>query len=314
MKVLFMGTPAFAAASLTRLLTSPHEVVGVVARPDARAGRGREMRACAVKEVAVAGALPLLQPARLKDAALREQLASLGADLIVVVAYGRILPQALLDLAARGAVNVHASQLPRYRGAAPVAHAILGGETRTGVTTMRMTASLDAGDILMQRATPIADDDTAATLEARLAALGAELLIDTLDGLESDTIQPVPQDHDRATWARTLTKDDGRLDWSLAARDLWLRVRAFDPWPVAWTRTPTGKQVRIWRAHPAAAASAAAAAGTILGLGGERHDEVEVAAGRGSLLLAQVQPEGGRRMPAIEAVSGRHLRPGDVLG
>jgi len=313
MKVLFMGTPAFAAASLTRLLESPHDVVGVVTRPDAPAGRGRTMRASAVKDIAVARGLPLMQPLRLKDPQLAAQLESLAPDLVVVVAYGRILPEALLELAARGAVNVHASLLPLYRGASPVAHAILHGEKETGVTTMRMIASLDAGDILMQRAIPISDDDTGATLEERLALLGADLLIETLDALAAGAVHPVPQDHDRATWAPTLSKDDGRIDWSLPAREIWLRVRAFDPWPGAWTRTPAGRQLRIWRARPAESSSAQAAAGTVVAVGG-RKDDVEVAAGAGSLLLTQVQPEGGRRMPATEAVSGRHLRVGDVLG
>ena len=308
-----MGTPAFAATSLTRLLESPHNVVGVVTRPDAPAGRGRAMRASAVKDIAVARGLPLMQPLRLKDPQLAAQLESLAPDLVVVVAYGRILPPALLELAARGAVNVHASLLPLYRGASPVAHAILHGEKETGVTTMRMAASLDAGDILMQRAIPISDDDTGATLEERLALLGADLLIETLDALAAGAVHPVPQDHDRATWAPTLSKDDGRVDWSLPARELWLRVRAFDPWPGAWTRTPAGKQLRIWRARPAESASAQAAAGTVMAVDG-RKDDVEVAAGAGSLLLMQVQPEGGRRMPAMEAVSGRHLRVGDVLG
>lgn len=313
MKVLFMGTPAFAAASLTRLLESPHDVVGVVTRPDAPAGRGRTMRASAVKDIAVARGLPLMQPLRLKDPQLAAQLESLAPDLVVVVAYGRILPEALLELAARGAVNVHASLLPLYRGASPVAHAILHGEKETGVTTMRMIASLDAGDILMQRAIPISDDDTGATLEERLALLGADLLIETLDALAAGAVHPVPQDHDRATWAPTLSKDDGRINWSLPARELWLRVRAFDPWPGAWTRTPAGRQLRVWRARPAESSSAQAAAGTVVAVGG-RKDDVEVAAGAGSLLLTQVQPEGGRRMPATEAVSGRHLRVGDVLG
>lgn len=308
-----MGTPAFAAASLTRLLESPHDVVGVVTRPDAPAGRGRTMRASAVKDIAVARGLPLMQPLRLKDPQLAAQLESLAPDLVVVVAYGRILPEALLELAARGAVNVHASLLPLYRGASPVAHAILHGEKETGVTTMRMIASLDAGDILMQRAIPISDDDTGATLEERLALLGADLLIETLDALAAGAVHPVPQDHDRATWAPTLSKDDGRIDWSLPAREIWLRVRAFDPWPGAWTRTPAGRQLRIWRARPAESSSAQAAAGTVVAVGG-RKDDVEVAAGAGSLLLTQVQPEGGRRMPATEAVSGRHLRVGDVLG
>ena len=304
-----MGTPAFAAATLTRLLASPHEVLGVVTRPDAPAGRGRALRASAVKELAVARGLRVLQPSRLKDPGLAGDLASLGAQVFVVVAYGRILPQPLLDLPPRGAVNVHASLLPLYRGASPVAHAILRGDAQTGVTTMMMTASLDAGDILMQRTVAIADDDTAATLEPRLAIAGADLLIETLDAMAAGTLRPVPQDDDRATWAPPLTKDDGHLDWSLPARALWLRVRAFDPWPGAWTRTPAGRQVRIWGAQPATATAGSGIAGTILAA----DAAVEVAAGEGSLLLTLVQPEGGRRMPAREAVSGRHLRVGDVL-
>jgi len=307
-----MGTPAFAAASLSRLLASPHDVAAVVTRPDAPAGRGRALRTSAVKDLGLSAGLKILQPSRLKDPRLVEELASFGADAFVVVAYGRILPQPLLDLPPRGAVNVHASLLPLYRGAAPVAHAILCGESETGVTTMRMAAELDAGDILMQRATDIRHDEheSAGTLEARLAIVGADLLVETLDAMETGTLRSAPQDHDRATWAPPLSKEDGRLDWSLPARDLWLRVRAFDPRPGAWTRTPAGRLMKIWGARPAEGSTARGAPGTILAAG----DAVEVAAGEGSLHLTLVQPEAGRRIPAKEAVMGRHLNVGDVLG
>ncbi len=314
-----MGTPAFAAASLESLHDAGHDCVAVVTRPDARAGRGLKRRPSAVRQVATKRGLRVLQPRTLRGPegeAFREACSSLSPDVAVVVAYGRILPQSLIDLPHHGAVNVHASLLPKYRGAAPIAWAIARGEARTGITTMQMTADLDAGDILMQEAIPIQPDDTAGSLERRLADLGAVLIVRTLDAMSAGSLDPVPQDPEKVTWAPLISRQDGRIDWATGAASIERRLRAFDPWPGAWTTTPSGKEIRIRTAIPRPAASRAVAPGTVIGLfpGGAR-DGVEVACGEGSaLVLIEVQPAGRRVMSAREAASGRHLVPGERLG
>ena len=243
------------------------------------------------------------------------------SEIVAVVAYGRILPSDLLELAPLGAVNVHASLLPLYRGAAPVAWAIARGETVTGVTTMRMSGQLDAGDILMQRSEPIEPTDTTDSLQRRLAELGAGLLIETLDGLRDGTLTSVAQDASKATLAPMLTKKDGVIDWTLTAEEIARRVRAFDPWPGARTTTGGSRQVRIWKASPSSEVSEHPP-GTIVAIVRPRTGSLPgdaggalVACGHAStLLVIEVQPDGRRRMPAMEAVSGRHLREGDRLG
>jgi methionyl-tRNA formyltransferase len=312
MKVLFMGTPAFAAATLDSLVKADHAIVAAVTRPDAAAGRGLRARPSAVTLLARERGITLLQPASVKGPEFLEVAASLAPDVIVVVAFGRILPQPLLDLAPHGSINCHASLLPRYRGAAPIAWAIARGERETGVTTMRMVRKLDAGDILLQRSTPIEDDDTAGRLERRLAGMAADLMVETLAGLEGGKVVATPQDESQATHAPMLDKKDGWIDWDLGARMIECRVRAFDPWPGARTRSGTGAALRIWRAGHLAEISAG-------GPGQVAEDRkrggVRVTCGSGSsLLLLEVQPEGRRRMTALEAFSGRHLRDGDMLG
>lgn len=316
-----MGTPAFAAVSLKSLLDAGHQVAAAVTRPDAIAGRGLKVRPSAVKTLAVERGIPLLQPESVRGGALHEQARAFLPDIVVVVAFGRILPGALLETARLGAINVHASLLPRYRGAAPVAWAIAAGERETGVTTMRMIERLDAGDILLQRAVPIRSRETAGDLETRLALTGAELLLETMEGLEAGTIVPRPQDDAAATYAPALKKEDALVDWSRPADEIARRVRAFDPHPVAHTRTapPPGVAMRIWETRPAPSAPLArdAAPGTVLAAGRNAGGSggVLVACGGGTaLLLVEVQPEGRRRMGALEAASGRYLREGDRLG
>ncbi len=275
----------------------------------------------AVKQEALDRGLTLLQPSRIKDPGLHERIRSLSADLIVVAAFGRILPRALLEAAPRGAVNVHASLLPRWRGAAPVAWAIASGDERTGVSIMRMIEKLDAGDILAARATRIEPDDTTGRLEARLADLGASLLVETLARLEAGPIEETPQDESLSTYAPMLSKEDGRIDWTLPAGEIARRVRAFDPWPVAWTVTPRSARLRLWRVA-AAQGIAGGVPGTIeappRGEGGPEGGAgpaALVVCGEGTALtLFDVQPEGRRRMTAQEALSGRHLIAGDRLG
>ena len=314
-----MGTPAFAADSLRALLEAGHDVAAVVTRPDAPAGRGRSLRPSEVKRLAAQRGLPLLQPAGVRGEDFWAQVAALEVDLMAVVAFGRILPGALLDIPPMGAVNVHASLLPLYRGAAPIAWAIARGEARTGVTTQRITERLDAGDILMQRATLIGPEETAARLERRLAPLGADLLVETLEGLARGTLAAVPQDESRATHAPLLRKEDGRIDWSRPAEEIARRVRAFDPWPVARTTLPgpAGRPLLVWRAsQPPHGERAAAVPGTVLATAPPSAGRagVLVACGAGALLLEEVQPAGGARMPAAAAVAGRWLAAGDRLG
>lgn len=308
-----MGTPEFAVPSLKALLESRHQVAAVVTRPDRRSGRGLKVHPPPVKVVAQGEGVPVLQPVRIRDTAFLEAVSSYSPDVLAVVAYGRILPPAVLEAAPNGGVNLHASLLPKYRGAAPVAWAIARGESVTGITTMRMVKELDAGEIYLQKSTPIDPGETAAELEARLADLGAPFLVETLDALEQGQMAGIPQDGSKATFAPVLTKSDGHIDWTMSAREIACRTRAFDPWPTAFTSLD-GKGLRIRRARPAEAAPDAAPAepGTILEAGRGR---VLVACGAGSALeLLEVQPEGRRRMSASDAVAGRYLTAGSRLG
>jgi methionyl-tRNA formyltransferase len=311
MKVLFMGTPAFAADSLRALLEAGHEVPAVVTRPDAPSGRGRALASSAVKILALERGLTVLQPAAMRSRALLDDLTVLAPDVVAVVAFGRLLPGAMLGLAKHGAVNVHASLLPRYRGAAPIAWAIARGEPETGVTTQRIVERLDAGDVLLQQATPIGARETAAELERRLASMGARLLVRTLDGLESGTVVPKPQDEALVTQAPLLRKEDGWIDWNADAQVIDCRVRAFDPWPVAHTRLRGGRGLRVWKVEPLGDdARGSDEPGTVL----DTTAGAVVACGAGAVRLLEVQPEGRQRMPAQAAVAGRYLSPGDRLG
>lgn len=316
-----MGTPAFAAESLESMLAAGYRIVAAVTRPDAARGRGLRPQPSAVKLAAGARGVPVMEPDSLKDPRFLELVAALGADIVVVVAFSRLLPPQMLGMAPRGAVNLHASLLPKYRGAAPVAWAIAAGERETGVTTMRMVERLDAGDVLLQRSTPIGAEETAGQLETRLAAIGAELLVETLAQLRAGTVTPVRQDESAATYAPRVSKQDGLIDWGLGAAEIARRVRAFDPWPVAQTALPgpERRKLLIWRARPAGETPAGATPGTILSkVSGKRPGEAGgllVACGGGTgLLLIEVQPEGRRRMPALDAVSGRYMSVGDRLG
>jgi methionyl-tRNA formyltransferase len=276
------------------------------------------MKSPPVKDLAVERGIPVYQPRRIRDGSLVETIRSLSPDILAVVAYGRILPPEVLASARRGAVNLHSSLLPKYRGASPVAWAIAGGESVTGVTTMRMVEELDAGDIYLQRSTSIAPTETAGELEARLAVLGASLLVETLDAIEKDEMAAIPQREEEVSYAPILKKEDGRIDWSLEAEAIACRVRAFDPWPGAFTRAGD-RTLRIWRALPAgghgalttgdAAASSQADPGTILEAG---KDHVVVACGGSRALeLLEVQPEGRKRILATQAAAGRYFQAGD---
>ena len=307
MNIAFLGTPAFAVAPLDALARAGHTIACVVAQPDRPAGRGQAPREPATKAWAAARSVPVLQPEKVRDGRLAASLASLAPDVLVVAAYGRILGEDLLGLAPFGAVNIHASLLPRWRGAAPIAWALAEGDRETGITIMQMDAGLDTGDVLLQRALAIAPEETSETLHDRLAQLGATAIVEALPLLAARRLTPVPQDGSRATLARILTRDDGRLDFAMPAAKLEARVRAFTPWPGAFT-TLCGKLLKVHAARVAtdgglAPGEARAAEGGIL-----------VGCGGGSaLLLRTVQLEGKRRMDAADFLKGQPLPPGTVL-
>jgi methionyl-tRNA formyltransferase len=303
-RVLFYGTPEFALPTLEAVLAR-HDVVAVVTQPDRPAHRGQKLTPPPVKARAVAAGVPVLQPARLRDLEWAPRLAALGADVAVVVAFGQILPAAVLAAPARGSINVHGSLLPRYRGAAPIQWAIMRGETLTGITTFQMDAGMDTGPTLLSAATPIGPDETAGELASRLAVMGARVLVDTLERL--DALTPVPQRHEEATLAPRLTKTDGHLDWRRPAHELVNRIRGCNPWPGALTRTPPGL-LTIWRAA-AVPCPPGAPPGTLVA-----HDgALAVAAGEGAVLPSQVQAENRRPVAWPDWLRGARLVPGAVL-
>ncbi|BDG04054.1 methionyl-tRNA formyltransferase [Anaeromyxobacter oryzae] len=295
-----MGTPAFAVPSLDALAAAGHELLAVVAQPDRPAGRGNALRAPATKVWAEARGVPVLQPEKVRDGRLASELGALRPDLLVVAAYGRILGSDLLTLAPWGAVNVHGSLLPKYRGAAPIQWAIAEGERETGVSIMQMDEGLDTGDVLLQRVLEIGADDTAETLAPRLAALGGEALVEALALLERRALVPVRQDGARATLARILEKEDGRVDWTLPAQRIADRLRGFTPWPGAFT-TLEGRAVKLLEARPepgdpgASPGAARRAAGRGLA----------VACGAGTaLVVTRLQPEGKPAQDALAFLNG----------
>ncbi|HRF50167.1 MAG TPA: methionyl-tRNA formyltransferase [Anaerolineales bacterium] len=293
--VVFMGTPEFAVPSL-RALARAYSVVGVVTQPDRPAGRGRQLVAPPVKTAAQDLGIPIIQPDRLREPAAMEQLKAWAPDLIVVAAFGQLLRPAVLDLPRFGCVNVHASLLPRHRGAAPISAAILAGDSETGVTIMRMDVGLDTGPMLLARSLPISDSDTTASLTASLATLGADLLLETLPGYLAGTVPPRPQDDALATYAPQLKKEDGRLDFSETAEELARRVRAFSPWPGAYCLWQ-GQPLKVLEARP------------ISGRGVPRTvsgglDGPALTCADGQLLLIKIQPAGKRPMSALDFARG----------
>ena len=307
MRIAFLGTPAFAVPALDALVGAGHEVLAVVAQPDRPAGRGQALREPATKTWARNRGVPVLQPLKVRDGALAAALGALTPDLLVVVAYGRILGEDLLRLAPQGAVNVHASLLPRFRGAAPIQWAVAEGEPETGVTIMQMDAGLDTGDILLQRALLVGGDDAEA-LALRLAALGGDALVTALRLLEEGRVVPVRQDGARATLAPVLEKEHGRLDFRLPAARLAARILGFRPWPGAYT-TFSGRTLKV---HAAAAVDGA---GLAPGAARATSEGLLVGCGDGSgLLFREVQLEGKRRVQAADFLKGHPLPAGSVLG
>lgn len=310
MKLIFCGTPQFAVPTLEALLTDKCSLELVLTNVDEPSGRGYQWRAPPVKQAAQKAGLKVLQPASLKDPETQDFISKLSPDAIVVVAYGHILPPWMIALPRIGCVNLHASLLPKYRGAAPIPWALIRGERTTGATTMRMDAGLDTGDILLQREVEIRNEDTTESLSERLSVLGAKLMVETLGGLERGEIQPRPQDHRLATLAPKLKKDDGRLDWSLTAEEIERRVRGLRPWPGAYT-TLRGKNLHLWGARPSSErAPGGTAPGSLIAGGGK----ISVACGEQSLLeIQEIQLEGRKRMSTRDFLNGVRLSKGERL-
>ena len=309
MKIVFMGTPQAAVPSLEKILQDGHEIVAVYTQPDRPAGRGNKLNASPVKEFALRNDLPVWQPTKIKTPETLAQFKAHAADVAIVVAYGRILPATYLEAFPKGAINVHFSLLPKYRGAAPVNWAIVNGEKETGVTTMQMDAGLDTGDILLQRATGIGPAENSIELMQRLSLTGADLLSETLQHLEK--LAQIPQNHDLATFAPIMKKEDGLVSWMLSAREITNRVRGFQPFPTAFTFY-NEKKLTIWRCQPSEAAHTLRQPGEILAAKG---DTLLVFCGGDSVLqIDELQIEGKKRMATRDFLNGIKMQAGEKLG
>jgi methionyl-tRNA formyltransferase len=305
MKIIFAGTPDFAAAALQALLARRFAIVAVLTQPDRPSGRGMKLQPSPVKQVALEHGLPVLQPPTLKDASIQAQLQAYGADVMVVAAYGLILPAAVLNLPRYGCLNIHASLLPRWRGAAPVQRAILAGDAETGITIMQMDEGLDTGGMLLKKTCAIGPEDTAAGLLEKLAGLGGEAIVEALGLLSAARLVSTPQDNAQATYAAKLTKGEGELDWTLDAVQLARAVRAYNPFPVALTHM-RGVPVKIWRASMRSGLRGEP--GTVLSVdkGG-----IVVACGSGALCLEVLQRPNAKAMPAAQFNQGFAVQPGE---
>jgi methionyl-tRNA formyltransferase len=308
LNLVFCGTPRFAVPALEQLVAAGHRIHLVVTQPDRPKGRGLELVASPVKESALKLKLPIAQPDRIKtNEEFRAQLTDFKPDAIIVVGYGRIIPQWMLDLPPLGNINLHASLLPKYRGAAPIQWAIANGEVVTGNTTMRIDAGLDTGDILLQEELPISPDDTAENIAPTLATMGASQLVETLRGLAAGSIQPRKQDNSQSSLAPILKKEDGAVDFSRPASEIYNRLRGFQPWPGAYTKF-RGKNLQIWKAHPS---EASAPAGELRG----DSNRLLVGCGHNTALeLLEIQLEGKKRTAARDFIQGYHLKTSEKLG
>jgi methionyl-tRNA formyltransferase len=312
MHIVFAGTPDFATVPLAALLDAGFVIRAVLTQPDRPAGRGRKLQGGSVKQLASRHGLPVYQPESLKDPGIQRVLRALSPDLMVVVAYGLMLPSAVLEIPRFGCVNIHASLLPRWRGAAPIQRALLAGDGETGVTIIQMDRGLDTGKVLQRISCPITREDTAASLHGKLAKLGAQALLEVIDRIEHGTLEAIPQDESRACYAVKIDKAEAELDWAQPALELERKVRAFNPWPVACTRLPPHGRLRVWRARALAAETGVApAAGTLLRAG---RDGIDVAAGAGILRLLEVQLPGARAVTAADFINAHPVRTGVTLG
>ncbi len=310
LKLIFAGTPDFAARHLAALLSSDHEVVAVYTQPDKPAGRGQKLTASPVKELALAHDLPVYQPASLRNEAAQTELAALGADLMVVVAYGLILPKAVLDTPRLGCLNVHGSLLPRWRGAAPIQRAIWAGDAETGVTIMQMDVGLDTGAMIRKVSCPIAFDETSASLYDKLAELGPQALVDTLNAMAAGDTAAEAQDDALANYAQKLSKEEARIDWSMEAIAIERCIRAFNPWPISWFEVAE-QTIKVWQAE-VIDSDHGQSAGTLL-----KADKqgIDVATGKGVLRLLTLQPPGKKAMSVPDLLNSRRdwFEPGTQL-
>ncbi|WP_324013084.1 methionyl-tRNA formyltransferase [Aeromonas hydrophila] len=310
LKLIFAGTPDFAARHLAALLSSDHEVVAVYTQPDKPAGRGQKLTASPVKELALAHSLPVYQPASLRKEEAQAELAALGADLMVVVAYGLILPKAVLDTPRLGCINVHGSLLPRWRGAAPIQRSIWAGDAETGVTIMQMDVGLDTGAMIRKVSCPIAADETSASLYDKLAGLGPQALVDTVNAMAAGNTAAETQDDAQANYAEKLSKEEARIDWSMEAVAIERCIRAFNPWPISWFEV-AGQTVKVWQAE-VVAQDHGQTAGTLL-----KADKqgIDIATGKGVLRLLTLQPPGKKAMSVTDLLNSRRdwFEPGTQL-
>ena len=330
LRIIFMGAAELSCASLQALAGNPQfQIAAVVTQPDRPKGRDLKPQPSPVKSLALKLGLPVLQPPRARDEQFIAELRALQPDLVVIVAYGQILPPAILDLPRHGCLNVHTSLLPKYRGAAPIQWAIANADTETGVTLMRINARLDTGDIVAQRRTPIRPEDDSATLHDRLAQLSAELLVQTIPDYVAGKIQPTPQPAEGASYAAKIKKEDGRIDWNQPAQTIWNRLRAFTPWPGAFTflkamegtassvpsfaksqgsdKALSSKMIKIWKAE---VVEKSGVAGTVLSAD---KTGIVVGCGMSALRILELQREGGRRMSAAEFLAGHVLKTGEMF-
>ena len=312
MKIIFMGTPDFAVSALDALCRSGQEVILAVTQPDRQKGRGRKVIQTPVKVCAEKWGVPVFQPVRIREAEAIEQIRSLSPDLIVVAAFGQILPQELLDIPRLGCVNIHASLLPRLRGAAPIQWSVINGDSESGITLMQMNAGLDTGDILFQESVPIGPQETGESLYEKLAELGGEMIVKYLPAIEAGEVKPVKQDDSLSSYAPMLRKEMGEIDWTMSAAQIEQRMRGMLPWPGAYT-TLEGHTLKIWSARvlPADSKYADAVPGTVLFTD---KKTICVAAGQGALALLEVQAEGKKRMGTDAFLRGTKVPEGTVLG
>lgn len=309
MRVIFMGTPDFAVETLRKLI-EVHEVVGVFTQPDKPKGRGKKLTPPPVKEVAEEYSIPVFQPVKVREPEWVEKIHSLNPDVIVVVAYGQILSQSILDIPRYGCINVHASLLPKYRGAAPINWAIVHGETESGVTTMQMDAGLDTGDMLLKESVEITGDMTAQLLHDRLSAVGAGLLIETLRLAEKNALEPEKQNNDQSSYAPMMSKKVSLIDWTESARQISNKVRGFNPWPVAYT-TYMDQTLKIYKSHFRDGNGSGKDPGTVVEIA---KDSFSVATGEGVLVVEEIQWGSGKRMPVAAFLLGHKLEKGQQLG
>lgn len=309
MRIVFMGTPDFSVPTLEALVASEHEVVGVVTQPDKPKGRGKEIHMSPVKECALQHNIPVYQPVRARDEAFVDEMRALNPDVMVVIAFGQILPKSLLELPKYGCVNIHASLLPKYRGAAPIQWAVINGDEETGITTMMMDVEMDTGDMLEKTVVKLDPEETGGSLFDRLSLLGGDLILSTLSKLEKGEIIPVPQDHEKATYVKKISKSMGDIDWTMDAVSIERLVRGLNPWPSAFTRW-NGKMLKIWEAKVLPDPDVKLPCGSVISASDEG---LKIQTGAGVLCVTSLQLEGKKRMDTAAFLRGYQVAAGSMM-